>query len=93
MQSLPVMLVNDEDREVEGTLTLALENAKGERVATQTAKFKIAQLGQETSYNDFKFPQTTGDFLLRAIIEYRRNDAGVSTQSRRYLKLVEPERK
>jgi len=50
-------------------------------------------LGQETSYNDFKFPQTTGDFLLRAIIEYRRNDAGVSTQSRRYLKLVEPERK
>jgi beta-galactosidase len=93
VQSLPVMLVNDEDREVEGTLTLALENAKGERVATQTSKFKIAQLGQETSYNDFKFPQTTGDFVLRAIIEYRRNDAGLSTQSRRYLKLVEPERK
>jgi beta-galactosidase len=93
VQSLPVMLVNDEDREVEGTLTLALENAKGERVANQTAKFKIAPLGQQTSYNDFKFPQTTGDFLLRAIIEYRRDDAGVSTQSRRYVKLVEPERK
>jgi beta-galactosidase len=93
VQSLPVMLVNDEDREVEGTLTLALENAKGERVATQTAKFKIAPLGQQTSYNDFKFPQTTGDFLLRAIIEYRRDDAGVSTQSRRYVKLVEPDRK
>src|SRR6202140_1773301 len=91
--SLQVMMVNDEDREVEGTLTLALENAKGERVANQTAKFKIAPLGQQTSYNDFKFPQTTGDFLLRAIIEYRRNDAGVSTQSRRYVKLVEPERK
>jgi hypothetical protein len=93
VQSLPVMLVNDEDREVEGTLTLALETAKGERVATQTAKFKIAPLGQQTSYNDFKFPRTTGDFLLRAIIEYRRNDGGVSTQSRRYVKLVEPERK
>jgi beta-galactosidase len=93
VQSLPVMLVNDEDREVEGTLTLALENAKGERVATQTAKFKITPLGQQTSYNDFKFPQTIGDFLLRAIIEYRRNDGGVSTQSRRYVKLVEPERK
>jgi hypothetical protein len=93
VQSLPVMLVNDEDREVEGTLTLALENAKGERVATQTAKFEIAPSGQQTSYNDFKFPQTTGDFLLRAIIEYRKNDAVVSTQSRRYVKIVEPERK
>jgi hypothetical protein len=89
LQSLPVMLVNDEDREIEGTLTLALENTQGDRVATQTTKFKIAALGQETIYNDFKFPQTTGDFLLRAIIEYRGN-ASVSTQSRRYVKLVEP---
>jgi hypothetical protein len=72
VQSLPVMLVNDEDREVEGRLTLSLENAHGESVATQTAKFKIAALGQETIYNDFKFPQTTGDFLLRAIIDYRQ---------------------
>jgi hypothetical protein len=30
---------------------------------------------------------------LRAIIEYRENSVAVSTQSRRYLKLVEPERK
>lgn len=89
LQSLPVMLVNDEYREVEGTLTLALDDAKGGRVATQTAKFKIGPLGQETIYNDFKFPQTTGDFLLRAIIEYRGNGAAMSTQSRRYVKLVE----
>jgi hypothetical protein len=87
------MLVNDEDRQIEGTLTLALENTQGDRVAMQTTKFKIAALGQETIYNDFKFPQTTGDFLLRAIIEYRENSVAVSTQSRRYLKLVEPERK
>jgi hypothetical protein len=93
VQSLPVMLVNDEDREVEGTLTLALENATGERAATQTAKFKIAALGQETIYASFKFPQTTGDFLLRAIIEYPDNGADLFTQSRRFVKLVEPERK
>jgi beta-galactosidase/beta-glucuronidase len=93
LQSLPVMLINDEDRPVEGTITLALETLKGDRVATQTAKFKIAPLGQETIYNDFKFPQTAGDFLLRAIIDYQGNGAGVSTQSRRYVKLVEPERK
>ena len=91
-RTLPVMLVNDKDRQIEGTLTLDLETKGGSRVASQTAKFKIAALGQETIYNDFKFPDTTGDFLLRAIIDYRENGANLSTQSRRYLKLVEPER-
>jgi hypothetical protein len=84
------MLVNDENREIEGTLTLALENAKGE-VATQNAKFMLAPLGQQTLNNDFKFPPITGDFLLRAIIQYRENGDDVSTQSRRHVKLVEPE--
>jgi hypothetical protein len=79
------MLVNDEDREVEGTLTLALEHSKGERVANQERKFRIGALGQSTLYSDFKFPSMTGDFLLRAIIEY---GDGVSTQSRRYVKVV-----
>jgi hypothetical protein len=88
LQSLPVMLVNDEYREVEGTLTLMLENAQGEQVATQSARFKIAPLGQETIYNNFKFPQTTGEFLLRAIIKYPENNKEISTQSRRQVKLV-----
>jgi beta-galactosidase len=85
LQSLQVMLVNDEDRQVEGTLTLALENSNSERVASQTMKFRIAALGQSTLYSEFKFPVTAGDFLLRAIIEYGK---GVSTQSRRYVKVA-----
>jgi len=88
LQSLSIMLVNDEDRQVEGTLTLALENSRGERVANQTKKFTIASLGQNTTYDDFKFPSTTGDFLLRAIIEYPANGDSVSTQSRRYVKVI-----
>jgi beta-galactosidase len=90
--SLPVMLVNDEYREVERTLILALENAQGEQVAAQKAKFKIAPLGQETIYNNFKFPQTTGEFLLRAVIQYSENGRDVFTQSRRQVKLVEPKK-
>jgi len=90
LRSIPVMLVNDEYRKVEGTLTLALENMQGQRVTTQIKQFRIAPLGQETSYDDFKFPQTTGDFLLRAIIRYSENNEGVSTESRRHVKLVEP---
>ena len=88
-RSLPVMLVNDEDREVEGTLTLALENLQGERLVTQTTKFRIAPLGQDTSYSTFKFPQATGDFQLRAIIQYQEKDTKISTQSRRQVKLVD----
>src|SRR5262252_7146224 len=91
--SLPVMLVNDLDHEVAGTLTIALDNLHGERIATQMTKFKIAPVGQATMYNDFKFPQTTGDFLLRAIVVYQDNGADVSTQSRRFVKVVEPEKK
>ena len=82
------MLVNDEDRGVEGTLTLALDNSRGERVTNQITKFKIAPLGQNTIYDNFKFPGTTGDFMLRAIIEYRANGDVVSTQSRRQVKLI-----
>jgi len=88
-RSLPVMLVNDEDRELEGMLTLALEDLQGESLATQTRKFRIAPLGQDTSYTNFKFPQTTGDLLLCAIIEYTENGKAVSTQSRRQVKLVD----
>jgi beta-galactosidase len=90
VRSIPIMLVNDEYRKIEGTLTLALENMQGQRVTTQIKQFRIAPLGQETSYDDFKFPQTTGDFLLRAIIRYSENNEGVSTESRRHVKLVEP---
>jgi len=82
LQSLQVMLVNDEDRQVEGTLTLALENSRGERVDNQTKKFAIAPLGQNT-VTPIQVHKHNGDFLLRAIIEYRANGEGVSTQSRR----------
>jgi hypothetical protein len=86
--SLQIMLVNDEDREVEGQLTLALEDSKGERVASQAEKFKIAALGQNTSYMNLAFPAAAGDFLLRAIIEYPASGATVTTQSRRFVKLT-----
>ncbi|HKN32448.1 MAG TPA: hypothetical protein VJX16_04315 [Terriglobales bacterium] len=72
-RSLPVTLVNDEDREIEGTLTLALENMQNQRVATQADRFKIAPLGRNTQYYEFTFPDTEGDFLLRAIIQYTEN--------------------
>ena len=76
-----------------GTFTLALEDMQGQQVTAQTSKFKISPLGQETLYSDFKFPAITGDFLLRAIIQYPKNGKDVSTQSRRRVKLVKADQK
>jgi hypothetical protein len=84
------MLVNDEGREIEGRLTLTLENNQKEKVATQTTSFKIAAFGQKTLYSDFVFPKTAGNFLLRAIIQHTEDANTISTQSRRQVKLVEP---
>jgi hypothetical protein len=47
VRSLSVMVVNDEDREVTGPVTLALDNLQAERVTKQVTTFKIAPLGQE----------------------------------------------
>jgi hypothetical protein len=58
-------------------------------LASQTKSFTIAPLGRQTIYQDFEFPQATGDFLLRAIVEYQEYGAAVSTQSRRRIKLVQ----
>jgi hypothetical protein len=87
-RSIPVMLVNDEDHDVEGTVTLELDNQKGDRVAQQKAHFKVAALGQQTLYQDFQFPPMPGDFVLRAIIHYVENDQDVFTQSRRQVQII-----
>ena len=85
---MPVMLVNDFDRQITGTLNLSLESASGESVASTKAGFELAPLGQQTLYSNFSFPNETGDFLLRAIIQYRDGNATTSTESRRRIKLV-----
>jgi beta-galactosidase len=88
LRSLPVMLVNDDDREVAGTVTLALDDMQGERLTTQENTFQLAPLGQLTLYWDFPFPERSGDFVLRAIIHYEENGKPTSTQSRRHVGLV-----
>jgi beta-galactosidase len=91
VRSLPVMLVNDVDREISGKLTLEVDGVQGMRGTPQTMRFKVAPLGQATIFRDFEFPRETGDLTLRAVIEYEENGKRVSTQSRRHVSLVEEE--
>jgi beta-galactosidase len=93
VQPLRIMLVNDEDRAVKGSLTLVLDTTQGQQVAQQTANFKVAPLGQDTIYQNFHFPGTTGDFVLQAIIQHSENNHDISTRSRRRIKLIAAEKK
>ena len=83
-QSLEVMMINDEPRPVEGTLTIALEAENGEQVEHETTKFSLAALGQQTYYIDFPVTRTTGKFLLEAIAK----GPGGPTVSRRRVSII-----
>lgn len=67
--SLQVMMVNDEARAIEGSLTLSLVSVGGEAVARKSTPFTLAALGQETYAIDFPVPHVTGNFVLKAVAE------------------------
>lgn len=87
--ALQVMMVNDERRPAEGTLTIALEGGNGEQVARKSTKFSLAPLGQQTYYIDFPVPQNTGNFLLKATAQATDKRFGAPTLSRRRVTVVE----
>ena len=82
-------MINDENRPVQGSLTIALDTANGVQVEHKTTKFFLAPLGQQTYYVDFPVPQTTGKFLLEAIAETTGGQSGSPTRSRRRVSVVE----
>jgi hypothetical protein len=85
MQSLTVIMVNDEPHPAEGSLTITLEAANGEQVEHRTTRFSVAPLGQQTYYLDFPVPETTGKFLLKAAA---KGPSGGFTTSRRRVSVV-----
>jgi beta-galactosidase len=86
--SLQVMMINDQPRPVEGTLTIVLEDANGKQLGPKTTKFSLAPLGQQTCYIDFPVPQSTGKFILKAIAVETGNRSGLPTISRRRVNIV-----
>ena len=87
VKSIPVMLVNDEDRPVQGTLTIALEDENGAAKTSATQVVDVAPLGQVTLYKDVHFPQEEGRFLLRGVITYEEDGKSKSAISRREFSL------
>lgn len=64
--SLPVMLINDEAKPVQGTVAVSIESEAGEDFAQESAPFALAPLGQETLNVDVQVPRTAGNFLMKA---------------------------
>ena len=91
-QSVQVMMVNDQPRPAEGSLTIALEAVNGELLGEKTTKFSLAPLGQQTYYIDFSVPQTIGKFLLKAIANETGGRSGGSTTSRRRVNILAAKR-
>jgi hypothetical protein len=66
-EKLPVMLVNDHDRPVEGRLALVLENESGQERLRVAAPFGLDALGQQTLTLALALPAESGRYRLRAI--------------------------
>jgi hypothetical protein len=90
VRSIAVMLVNDEDREVKGTLTMRVDDRHGDPATMEVEQVEIAPLGQLTLYKTIHFPQQLGDFVVRGIIQYEENGKQESVQSRRQVSLGKP---
>lgn len=86
-RSLQLMMVNDEPRPAEGTLTVALESESGEQVSLQAARFSLAPLSQRTYYLDMPIPRTAGKFLLKATAAASDATFGEPTISRRKVRV------
>jgi hypothetical protein len=79
-----VMMVNDEPRPAEGTLSLLLEGADGSQAASKSVHFSLGALGQETYSLALPVPRVNGDFLLRAVADKEsKNGAPERVMSRR----------
>jgi len=82
-QKFTVMMVNDEPRTAEGTLSVVLEAADGSQAARKSVHFSVAGLGQETYYVDFPVPRVKGNYLLKAIAERENRGKPETVMSRR----------
>jgi hypothetical protein len=85
-QMFTVMMVNDGDRPITGSLALVIEDQKGEALARQSVPFSLAALGQQTYFVDLTIPMGVEKCLLKAIA--RPEGGAEPTLSRRRVDLV-----
>jgi hypothetical protein len=78
---IPVMMVNDLDREVSGSLELVIQ--RGGSQGRQAQPFSLPALGAFTYMFQFQVPEVPGTYVLKAVARYRTE----TTVSRRKLEI------
>jgi hypothetical protein len=84
-----VMMVNDENRRLEGQLTLTLETKSGKVLASVQQPFTIAELGAATHRITLAIPHAAGACVLEAVARARGQSKNGATVSRRWVAVVE----
>ena len=82
---VPVMMVNDYDHAVEGTLICSIENENGEVVSLKDQPFHLADLSQQTYVAILPGPLAPGNYVLKALAKL--GGSGEPTLSRRFFKV------
>jgi hypothetical protein len=85
-QAFTVMMVNDGERPVAGSLALVIESRNGEALARQKVPFSLAALGQQTYFMDLTIPMVVEKCLLKATAQ--PEGGAEPTLSRRRVELV-----
>jgi beta-galactosidase len=82
-QSIKIMMVNDEQEEARGNLTLSLEKETATEIARDETRFAVAGSGVKTYMLKLKIPEIGGKCLLKATAYRDGPRNGESTVSRR----------
>lgn len=86
-----VLLVNDEGRSADGTLTLTLEDAHGTAAAEVAQEFALGALGDCALDVPFTVPPAlSGRFVLKAAAQAKDPSFGSPTRSRRWITVAPP---
>ena len=85
-----VMLVNDEDRPLQGRLALILETPNGKVVARTAQNFSLPALGDGTVNLQLAIPDVTGKHTLKASAQSRTQGRVPVTLSRRWVTVENP---
>ncbi len=87
LREYSVMLTNDEDRPLEGNLSLEFTNPSGEKVEGKNLPFSLAPLGTHTLLFALPAPTQSGEYLLKATARQSSATAPSPTLSRRKVRI------
>ena len=66
-RKIAVMMINDEHRVSSGTLSVQIEQGQVPAGEAATQPFKLAPFGQQTYLFNVRFPESPGEYTLRAV--------------------------